>query len=255
MPNVPEPVVNESMVLVGTPPTVVHDSDVLVEEAKSKAGWIGRNQYTILEPVIEDVDPINHSEDDRETLQKLSNSSIPGITKAVSDSKPPISLSSSKTVSFSLTNQLIEKDTNYPNSPKVIQPLFFSTTTTLTTPVVSTSYKPNIHMEINNLVSSMSSLRQSASGSYYSHSSAQTLEMSRVMSLQSSESNEVRDNILQQELMDKAVIVIRRVRDKLTGLDFSDAKQTIALDVSEQVDKLIKNATSNENLSLSFFGW
>jgi hypothetical protein len=97
----------------------------------------------------------------------------------------------------------------------------------------------------------------------------------------------------QQELTEKAMIVIRRVLDKLTGLDFvsnanmnefsafasssssqmnahaghpaspntstgsggSNGVGHIALEVKEQVDRLIHEATSNENLSQSFFGW
>jgi hypothetical protein len=104
-------------------------------------------------------------------------------------------------------------------------------------------------------------------------------------------------NELQQELIEKAVVVIRRVLDKLTGLDFKEASQkqqsllgiqainssssgvtgggsgvdrsppppspssssmTVgqhALQVHEQVDLLIREASSNENLSQSFFGW
>ena len=60
---------------------------------------------------------------------------------------------------------------------------------------------------------------------------------------------------------DKAVEVIRRINDKLTGLDFVHRPRgakpvaAIALDVPQQVDKLILQATSNENLCLSFFGW
>ena len=102
---------------------------------------------------------------------------------------------------------------------------------------------------------------------------------------------------LQHELSEKAVVVIRRVMDKLTGLDFNPATQqqqqqqqreredarlpqlrmlqqqvlgaatvqpegvgsvgsaAVALDVPAQVDRLINQATSSENLSLSFFGW
>jgi FKBP12-rapamycin complex-associated protein len=62
----------------------------------------------------------------------------------------------------------------------------------------------------------------------------------------------------QEVLTDKAVIVIRRVMDKLTGLDFYDPSSLApptALDVPEQVDRLIIQATSNENLCLSFLGW
>ena len=60
---------------------------------------------------------------------------------------------------------------------------------------------------------------------------------------------------------DRAVLVIRRINDKLTGLDFANRTpyarlvHADALDVPEQVDRLIIQATSNENLCLSFFGW
>ena len=63
---------------------------------------------------------------------------------------------------------------------------------------------------------------------------------------------------LQEELKDKAVVVIRRVRDKLTGLDFyppGTNGKLHPLDVEAQVDKLIQQATSNELLCLGFFGW
>jgi hypothetical protein len=68
-------------------------------------------------------------------------------------------------------------------------------------------------------------------------------------------------------LKEKAVTVLSRVRQKLTGTDFVDGlyqqqggaktprAQEVALDVPEQVDRLINLATSNEQLCLSFFGW
>ena len=51
--------------------------------------------------------------------------------------------------------------------------------------------------------------------------------------------------------------------DKLDGLDFVDhwskveaaSRHIAALDVEEQVDKLICQAMANENLCLSYFGW
>eukprot|EP01033_Poteriospumella_lacustris_P010144 gene10144-7234_t len=65
--------------------------------------------------------------------------------------------------------------------------------------------------------------------------------------------------LLQQELTEKAVVVIRRVLDKLNGLDFASsldpASTNHQLGVAEQVERLIQEATSNENLSQSFFGW
>ena len=52
-------------------------------------------------------------------------------------------------------------------------------------------------------------------------------------------------------LNEKAVEVITRVQQKLTGTDFTDKKLT----VDEQVAKLIDQATSTENLSQGYFGW
>eukprot|EP00605_Chrysophyceae_sp_TOSAG23-4_P001470 GSChrysophyteH1.ASY1.ANO1.1606.1 assembled CDS len=60
---------------------------------------------------------------------------------------------------------------------------------------------------------------------------------------------------LSEELTLKALVVIRRVMDKLTGLDFANGGHAAALDVPEQVDRLIRQATANENLCLSYFGW
>ena len=50
----------------------------------------------------------------------------------------------------------------------------------------------------------------------------------------------------------KAVTVINRVRDKLTGRDFDP---NITLDVPQQVDLLIQQATSHENLCQCYIGW
>lgn len=64
-----------------------------------------------------------------------------------------------------------------------------------------------------------------------------------------------------EPVADRAVLVIRRINDKLTGLDFANRTpyarlaNADALDVPEQVDRLIIQATANENLCLSFFGW
>jgi phosphatidylinositol kinase/protein kinase (PI-3 family) len=59
---------------------------------------------------------------------------------------------------------------------------------------------------------------------------------------------------------EKAVTVIRRVVDKLTGLDFThsvavNTSAALALDVPNQVDRLISEAMANENLCRSFIGW
>jgi FKBP12-rapamycin complex-associated protein len=47
----------------------------------------------------------------------------------------------------------------------------------------------------------------------------------------------------------RAVQVVERVQQKLTGRDF---KPTVVLSVNDQVDKLIAQATSLENLSQCF---
>lgn len=58
----------------------------------------------------------------------------------------------------------------------------------------------------------------------------------------------------QEALNAKAVDVIRRVQDKLTGLDFARGGSE-PCDVSEQVDLLIAQATSNERLCQCYVGW
>ena len=55
-----------------------------------------------------------------------------------------------------------------------------------------------------------------------------------------------------EALNKKALDIIHRVRDKLTGRDFSHDD---VLDVPEQVDRLIEQATNNENLCQSYIGW
>ncbi|XP_050511015.1 serine/threonine-protein kinase Tor [Diabrotica virgifera virgifera] len=50
----------------------------------------------------------------------------------------------------------------------------------------------------------------------------------------------------------KAVAIINRVRDKLTGNDFSAEE---SLTIEKQVDLLIQQATSNENLCQCYIGW
>lgn len=50
----------------------------------------------------------------------------------------------------------------------------------------------------------------------------------------------------------KAVAIINRVRDKLTGNDFNAEE---SLTIEKQVDLLIQQATSNENLCQCYIGW
>ena len=50
----------------------------------------------------------------------------------------------------------------------------------------------------------------------------------------------------------RATLVLKRITDKLTGNDF---RRFHELDVQEQVDKLIQQATSVENLCQHYIGW
>jgi phosphatidylinositol kinase/protein kinase (PI-3 family) len=58
----------------------------------------------------------------------------------------------------------------------------------------------------------------------------------------------------EEALNEKALKVIRRVQDKLTGTDFPDSDGE-PLDVTDQVQRLIVQATSSENLCQLFIGW
>jgi hypothetical protein len=60
----------------------------------------------------------------------------------------------------------------------------------------------------------------------------------------------------EEALNEKALKVIRRVQDKLTGTDFHGSDEVAdPLDVPEQVQRLIVQATSSENLCQLFIGW
>ena len=50
----------------------------------------------------------------------------------------------------------------------------------------------------------------------------------------------------------RAALVLKRITDKLTG---NDIKRLRGLDVPTQVDKLIQQATSVENLCQHYIGW
>ncbi|KAJ2658570.1 phosphatidylinositol kinase- protein kinase tor1 [Coemansia sp. RSA 1199] len=49
----------------------------------------------------------------------------------------------------------------------------------------------------------------------------------------------------------KAHAIVKRIHDKLVGTDFSNEQ----LDVSEQIEKLIRQATASENLAVLYSGW
>jgi len=60
-----------------------------------------------------------------------------------------------------------------------------------------------------------------------------------------------------ETMNEKALKVIRRVQEKLTGTDFNnvDTGSGDTLDVQDQVQRLIVQATSTENLCQLFIGW
>ena len=60
------------------------------------------------------------------------------------------------------------------------------------------------------------------------------------------------DEIEFEELNKIAQLVLNRINQKLTGLDFNNDSP---LTVKEQIDRLINQATSDENLSQSYLGW
>lgn len=55
-----------------------------------------------------------------------------------------------------------------------------------------------------------------------------------------------------ERMNSRAMIVVNRVRDKLTGRDFDP---NVTFDVPHQIELLIKQATSNENLCQCYMGW
>ena len=126
------------------------------------------------------------------------------------------------------------------------------------------SYRPNLHLEMSSLANSVSIHSPPHTSYSLAHMSVRELSLAQAMTgkgdpMQVTPEVEYDDSDAQQELLtDKAVTVIRRVMDKLTGLDFYDPASLahpVALDVPEQVDRLIIQATANENLCLSFLGW
>lgn len=110
------------------------------------------------------------------------------------------------------------------------------------------SYRPNAHLELMSLSNSGLQL--------VGRSSIDSLAFSSIRkytgSIAGSNFLDGGNLQLEGELTDKAVSVIHRVMDKLIGLDFDNKT---ALEISEQIDRLIQQATSNENLSTCFSGW
>merc|ERR1712098_803836 len=60
------------------------------------------------------------------------------------------------------------------------------------------------------------------------------------------------ESVEPEALNKKALDIVQRVRDKLTGKDFNTED---SLEVCEQVELLINQATSHENLCQCYIGW
>lgn len=97
---------------------------------------------------------------------------------------------------------------------------------------------------------STSSRIQSLTGSAVDPTrSLRSVRQRELMSLVDGKNNE-------EVLNEKGLKVIRRVQDKLSGTDFNSAGEVAdPLDVPEQVQRLIVQATSSENLCQLFIGW
>ena len=78
---------------------------------------------------------------------------------------------------------------------------------------------------------------------------SRSLRQREVMTLLEGQDSETQEEFLNE----KALKVIRRVQDKLSGTDFCDTNEP--LDVPDQVQRLIVQATSTENLCQLFIGW
>ena len=72
------------------------------------------------------------------------------------------------------------------------------------------------------------------------------MESSRIFNMYISE-NDLRLN----DLKNIVKMIINRMNEKLTGIDFGDK----VLDVKDQVDKLIRQATSEENIVQNHPNW
>ena len=127
--------------------------------------------------------------------------------------------------------------------------------------------KLEMYADIQNMVANMSVDSRIASITGGSKTVSNSMSLSRLgrstrqkeaMSLLTNDD----DSIAGEALNEKALKVIKRVQDKLTGTDFEcdlvyplDDGERDVLDVQDQVQRLIVQATSTENLCQLFIGW
>ena len=91
---------------------------------------------------------------------------------------------------------------------------------------------------------------------YSSSSGSGTSASSSDEELVEAQSTSVSASASTVKLNQKAVKVIARVRAKLQGQDFTTPLgEPLVLDVSKQVDRLIEEASSRENLCQLYLGW
>ena len=200
------------------------------------------------------------------TIQKTSEPavtpSVGAVEGPVSVSYRPPSMGSSFTLNSGSSFKQLQYQLRQQRHLQQYQPLDSEPALPLNAGL--SSYRPNLHLEMSSLANSVS-LHSPPHTSYsLAHRSVRELSLAQALAVGGEqitvpEEAEYDESDAQQELLtDKAVTVIRRVMDKLTGLDFYDPSSLLAptaLDVPEQVDRLIIQATANENLCLSFLGW
>jgi len=106
-------------------------------------------------------------------------------------------------------------------------------------------------LNTNSRIASVTGTKSAAAESSLAHSRLErSMKQREFMSLLGGEEGAAHEEALNE----KALKVIRRVEDKLSGTDFPDCAGE-PLDVSDQVQRLIVQATSSENLCQLFIGW
>lgn len=117
----------------------------------------------------------------------------------------------------------------------------------------------NLHQVIGNLAESLSEAyvgNSRIASSSFARPSVREISLAQTQRYDKEHQSAVFEHT--DDLSEKAILVIRRVMDKLTGLDFNTTfpqKHQVALDVAQQVERLMDEAMSNENLCRSFIGW
>ena len=124
--------------------------------------------------------------------------------------------------------------------------------------VIPSSYHKDMHLDFIQLSNSISVQGQKdrISGSVVSTANS---SLSRLQYTSSNASKVTSVLEARVETNAQAMAVINRVIEKLNGSDFPDKSGRLPnntrLKVTDQIDKLIIRATSNENLCTCFFGW